>query len=259
MNFEKAINFFSEYWWEVALIAVLSIAVSVALSFLLYKQFFKRFYDVVLSGMAIVVLSPILVVLIILGAIKMKGNPFFTQLRPGKNEKIFRLIKFRTMTCEKDENGNLLPDEKRLTKYGKILRSTSLDELPELFNIFAGQMSIVGPRPQLVRDMVFMSDTVRARHTVSPGLTGLAQCSGRNAVSWEKKFEYDLKYIENITLWGDVAIIFKTVFKVFARDGITEEGEATATDLGDYLLSKGEVTKEEYDLLQDEAKELMKV
>ena len=259
MNFEKAINFLSEYWWEVALIAVLSIAVSVALSFLLYKQFFKRFYDVVLSGMAIVALSPILVVLIILGAIKMKGNPFFTQLRPGKNEKIFRLIKFRTMTCEKDENGNLLPDEKRLTKYGKILRSTSLDELPELFNIFAGQMSIVGPRPQLVRDMVFMSDTVRARHTVSPGLTGLAQCSGRNAMSWEKKFEYDLKYIENITLWGDVAIIFKTVFKVFARDGITEDGEATATDLGDYLLSKGEVTKEKYDSLQVEAKELMKV
>ena len=263
MNFDKIILFLSEFWWAVALgvlLAAMIFAIAwIALSFLLYKPFFKRLYDILLSGAAIIVLSPVLLILIVLGAVKMKGNPFFTQLRPGKDEKIFRLIKFRTMTCEKDENGNLLPDEKRLTKYGKILRSTSLDELPELFNIFVGQMSIVGPRPQLVRDMVFMSDDVRARHTVSPGLTGLAQCSGRNAVSWEKKFEYDLKYIENITLWGDVAIIFKTVFKVFARDGITEEGEATATDLGDYLLSKGEVTKEEYDSLQNEAKELMKV
>ena len=263
MNFDKIILFLSEFWWAVALgvlLAAVIFAIAwIALSFLLYKTFFKRLYDILLSGAAIIVLSPVLLILIVLGAVKMKGNPFFTQLRPGKDEKIFRLIKFRTMTCEKDENGNLLPDEKRLTKYGKILRSTSLDELPELFNIFVGQMSIVGPRPQLVRDMVFMSDEVRARHTVSPGLTGLAQCSGRNAVSWEKKFEYDLKYIEKITLWGDIAIIFKTVFKVFARDGITEEGEATATDLGDYLLSKGEVTKEEYDSLQNEAKELMKV
>lgn len=267
MNFDAIIHTVLENSWAILLAAVAAIAVvtSVAvvivilLSILLYKPFFKRFYDIVLSGAAIVVLSPVLLVLIVLGAIKMKGNPFFTQLRPGKDEKIFRLIKFRTMTCETDANGNLLPDEVRLTKYGKLLRSTSLDELPELFNIFIGQMSIVGPRPQLVRDMVFMSDTVRARHTVSPGLTGLAQCSGRNAMSWEKKFEYDLKYIENITLLGDVAIIFKTVFKVFARDGITEEGEATATDLGDYLLAKGEVTKEKYDSLQEEAKELLKV
>ena len=225
----------------------------------MYTKFFKRFFDLLLSGMAICVLSPVLLVLIVLGAIKMKGNPFFTQLRPGKDEKIFRLIKFRTMTCEKDENGNLLPDEVRLTKYGRLLRSTSLDELPELFNIFVGQMSIVGPRPQLVRDMVFMSDEVRKRHCVRPGLTGLAQCSGRNAMTWEKKFEYDLEYIEKITFFGDVKIILKTVLKVFARDGITEEGEATATDLGDYLLSKGNVTKEEYDSLQIEAKELMKV
>ncbi len=263
MNFELVLHTFGENPWLIALTAVCGAIVAIfaliVLSDLLYKQFFKRFYDIALSGAAIIVLSPVLLLLIILGAIKMKGNPFFTQLRPGKNEKIFRLIKFRTMTCEKDENGDLLPDEKRLTRYGQLLRSTSLDELPELFNIFIGQMSIVGPRPQLVRDMVFMSDEVRVRHSVSPGLTGLAQCSGRNAVSWEKKFEYDLKYIEKITLWGDVAIIFKTVFKVFARDGITEDGEATATDLGDYLLSKGEVSKEEYDSLQVEANELMKV
>ena len=259
LKMEKFIHDLTSTWWGIAILSIAALLVAVLLSALFYRQFFKRFYDIVLSGMAIVVLSPVLLILIIFGAIKMKGNPFFTQLRPGKNEKIFRLIKLRTMTCETDADGNLLPDEVRLTSYGKLLRSTSLDELPELFNIFAGQMSIVGPRPQLVRDMVFMSSDVRERHSVRPGLTGLAQCSGRNAMSWEKKFEYDLKYIEKITLWGDVAIIFKTVFKVFARDGITEEGEATATDLGDYLLSKGEVTKEKYDSLQAEAKELMKV
>lgn len=256
---EEIIHSLTSTWWGITVLSVVALGVIILISAVLYRQFFKRFYDVLLSGMAIIVLSPILLILIVLGAIKMKGNPFFTQLRPGKNEKIFKLIKFRTMTCETDANGKLLPDELRLTRYGKILRSTSLDELPELFNIFAGQMSIVGPRPQLVRDMVFMSATVRQRHSVRPGLTGLAQCSGRNAMSWEKKFEYDLKYIEKITLLGDVAIIFKTVFKVFARDGITEDGEATATDLGDYLLSKGEVTKVKYDLLQTEAKELMKV
>lgn len=256
---EKFLYSLTNTWWGIVLICAVSIVVLIMISTVLYRQLFKRFYDILLSGMAILVLSPVFLILIVLGAIKMKGNPFFTQLRPGKNEKIFRLIKFRTMTCETDEHGDLLPDEVRLTKYGKLLRSTSLDELPELFNIFTGQMSIVGPRPQLVRDMVFMSQDVRKRHTVRPGLTGLAQCSGRNAMSWEKKFEYDLKYIENITFWGDIAIIFKTVLKVFAREGITEEGEATATDLGDYLLSKGVVTKEEYDSLQEEAKELLKV
>ena len=189
----------------------------------------------------------------------MKGNPFFTQLRPGKKEKIFKLIKFRTMTNEKDENGKLLPDEVRLTRYGKFLRSTSLDELPELINIFIGNMSIVGPRPQLVRDMVFMTEEQRKRHMVTPGLTGLAQCSGRNNMTWEQKFDYDLQYIKKISLWKDLAIIFTTALKVFKRDGITEEGEATATDLGDYLLSKGEVTDEQYNELQLEAKELMKV
>lgn len=244
-------------WWGIITLSLIALGVLVILSAVFYKQFFKRFYDVLLSGMALVVLFPVFIVLIILGAIKMKGNPFFTQLRPGKNEKIFKLIKFRTMTCETDEQGNLLPDERRLTRYGKMLRSTSLDELPELINIFVGQMSIVGPRPQLVRDMVFMSEDVRRRHSVRPGLTGLAQCSGRNAILWERKFEYDLRYIEEITLWRDIVIICKTAFKVFKKDGITEDGEATATDLGDYLLLKGEITKDEYDLHQYEAKELI--
>ncbi len=246
-------------WWGILILCALSLVVWVLLSAALYRVFFKRFYDILLSGIALLVLSPILILLIIVGAIKMKGNPFFTQLRPGKKEKIFKLIKFRTMTNEKDENGKLLPDEVRLTRYGKFLRSTSLDELPELINIFIGNMSIVGPRPQLVRDMVFMTEEQRKRHMVTPGLTGLAQCSGRNNMTWEQKFDYDLQYIKKISLWKDLAIIFTTALKVFKRDGITEEGEATATDLGDYLLSKGEVTDEEYNKLQTEAKELLNV
>lgn len=259
MTFDKILNTLTTEWWGIAILCVLALGIWIILSALLYRVFFKRFYDMLLSGMAILVLSPILLILIIVGAIKMKGNPFFTQLRPGKNEKIFKLIKFRTMSNAKDENGKLLPDEKRLTKYGKILRSTSLDELPELFNIFAGQMSIVGPRPQLVRDMVFMTAEQRKRHSAMPGLTGLAQCSGRNNMSWEQKFAYDLEYIEKISLWGDIKIIIMTALKVLKRDGITEDGEATATDLGDYLLASGKVTEEEYDKLQIEAKELMRV
>ena len=208
----------------------------------MYRKFLKRFLDIVLSFLALLILSPILLILTLVGWIAMKGNPFFVQPRPGKidpktgKERIFKLVKLRTMTCEKDKNGNLLPDDKRLTKYGKLLRSTSLDELPELWNILKGDMSIVGPRPQLVRDMVFMTSEERKRHTVTPGLTGLAQVNGRNNMSWEKKFYYDLKYIENITFWGDVKIVFKTVEKVFARDGISTDGMETAEDLGDCLL-----------------------
>ena len=163
-------NLFST-WWGITLFCVFTLLIWVLISALFYRCFFKRFYDIVLSGFAILVLSPILLVLIVLGAIKMKGNPFFTQLRPGKNEKIFKLIKFRTMTNERDENGNLLPDDKRLTKYGKILRSTSLDEPPELFNIFVGHMSIVGPRPLLPKYLPYYTEQERRRHNVRPGLT----------------------------------------------------------------------------------------
>lgn len=219
----------------------------------MYAKFFKRVMDFVLSLCALIVLSPVLLILAVLGAVIMKGNPFFTQLRPGKGEKIFKMIKFRSMTCETDANGNLLPDEVRLTKYGKFLRATSLDELPELLNIVKGDMSIVGPRPQLVRDMVFMTPEQRRRHSVRPGLTGLAQCNGRNAMSWEKKFEYDLIYIQKITFLGDVKILLQTVIKVFQRDGINEEGMATAEDLGDYLLRIGTVDREEYAEKQAEA------
>ena len=224
----------------------------------MYRHFFKRVMDFTLALIALLVLSPVLLVLTVVGAIAMGGNPFFTQLRPGKDEKIFRLIKFRSMNNKRAPNGELLSDEERLVSYGKFLRSTSLDELPSLLNIIKGDLSIVGPRPQLVRDMVFMTADQRRRHTVRPGLTGLAQCNGRNNMSWEKKFEYDLQYIEKITFWGDVKIIFKTAFKVLKRDGINEEGMATAADLGDYLLSKGQVDADTYATRQAEAKELMR-
>ena len=223
----------------------------------MYSHYIKRPLDFLLSLCAIIALSPLLLLLTVVGAIKMKGNPFFTQLRPGKDEKIFRLIKFRTMTCETDADGNPLPDEQRLVPYGKLLRSTSLDELPELFNILKGDMAIVGPRPLLVRDMVFMTPEQRKRHTVRQGLTGLAQISGRNAITWEGKLEYDLKYIQNIDFFTDCFIILKTFYKVFRRDGITEEGKATAMDLGDYLLHDGKISKEIYKNGQDEAKQLI--
>lgn len=223
----------------------------------MYAKYIKRVLDFVLSLVALIVLSPILLILTVVGAVVMKGNPFFTQFRPGKDEKIFKLVKFRTMTCEKDKEGNLLPDEKRLTKYGKFLRSTSLDELPELWNIVKGDMSIVGPRPQLVRDMVFMTSEQRRRHSVRQGLTGLAQINGRNNMTWDKKFEYDLQYIQKITLIGDIRIIIKTVAKVFKRDGVTTEGMETAEDFGDYLLRGQKIEKKLYDLKFKEADNLL--
>jgi lipopolysaccharide/colanic/teichoic acid biosynthesis glycosyltransferase len=229
----------------------------------MYSKFFKRLIDTILSFIAISVLLPIIILLAIFVAIFMKGNPFFTQIRPTKvgkdgKEKLFRMIKFRTMTNERDEKGELLPDDKRLNKFGKILRSTSLDELPELFNILKGDMSIVGPRPQLVRDMVFMSEEQRRRHSVRAGLTGLAQVSGRNNISWEQKLSYDIEYIENISFGGDVKIIFRTVKKVFKREDTVREGTVSDMDFGDWLLQNGDVDKATYDAKQAEAKELLK-
>ena len=226
----------------------------------MYADFFKRLIDFTLALAALIVLFPVLLVLTILGAVKMKGNPFFTQLRPGKDEKIFKLIKFRSMTCEPDSEGNLLPDEQRMTRYGQLLRSTSLDELPELLNILKGDMALVGPRPQLVRDMVFMSADQRRRHSIRPGLTGLAQVSGRNNITWEQKLQYDLTYLDNgITLFEDIKILFMTVGKVFKREDVVRDGTVSDMDFGDWLLQKGEVTQEDYDRLQQEAKNLLKV
>ena len=192
----------------------------------MYRKFFKRFLDLVLSFCAIAVLSPVLLVLILLGAIYMKGNPFFVQKRPGMNEKIFKMIKFRTMSNERDSNGKFLPDEVRLNKYGRFLRSTSLDELPELFNILIGDMSIIGPRPLAVSYLNYYTEEERHRHDVRPGLSGLAQISGRNGLSWEAKFQLDLEYIRTMSFATDVKIIVGTVMKVVKREGIGQGEEA---------------------------------
>lgn len=194
---------------------------------MIYSKYIKRFVDFVLSFIAIVILSPILLFLTIFGAIKMKGNPFFTQDRPGKDEKIFKLIKFRTMTNEKDKNGELLPDEKRLIPYGRFLRSTSLDELPELFNILIGQMAIIGPRPLLVRYLPRYNAFQHRRHEVRPGLTGYAQSHGRNALSWEDKFKMDVWYVDNLCFKIDISIFFATIRSVLMHEGITSETSAT--------------------------------
>lgn len=231
----------------------------------MYAKFLKRVFDFALSFIALVVLSPLLLLLTLVGAIAMRGNPFFLQPRPGKkgkdgNEKIFRLIKFRTMSNKKDENGNLLPDAERLNGYGRFLRSTSADELPSLLNICKGDLAIVGPRPQLVRDMVFMTSEQRRRHDVRPGLTGLAQVNGRNNITWEQKFDYDLKYIdEGITFFGDLKIIVKTVGKVLKRSDTVREGTVSDMDYGDWLMLEGKTDKTTYDEKQNEAKQLLGV
>ena len=226
----------------------------------MYKRYIKRALDIFCALAAIIVFWWLYLIVAILVRVKLGSPVIFKQPRPGKDEKIFNLYKFRTMTDERDENGNLLPDEVRLTKFGKMLRSTSLDELPECFNILKGDMSVVGPRPQLVRDMVFMTDAQRTRHTVRPGLTGLAQVSGRNNITWEKKLAHDLDYIENITFLGDVKIIFLTVWQAFVKhDGISQEGMDTAEDLGDYLLRENKIPQSVYLEKMEESKELLRV
>lgn len=204
----------------------------------MYARFLKRPLDFLCALAAIVCLSPLLLVLTVLGAIKMKGNPFFTQLRPGKNEKIFKLIKFRSMTCEKDADGNLLPDEKRLTKYGKLLRSTSLDELPELFNILKGDMSVIGPRPLVPQYLPYYTEEEKHRHDVRPGLSGLAQINGRNTLNWEDRFAYDLKYVKNISFMLDVSIVLKTLLKVVKRSDIQVRGTTKMMDFDKYRIQQ---------------------
>ena len=192
-----------------------------------YRRYFKRPIDFVLSLGAIIILSPILLLIALLVRIKLGSPVIFKQQRPGMNEKIFTLYKFRTMTDERDEKGELLPDEMRLTDFGKFLRASSLDELPELFNILKGDMSIVGPRPLLIEYLPLYSAHQRRRHEVRPGLTGWAQVNGRNAISWEEKFNYDVEYVDNLSFFLDVKIIFLTIMKVLKREGINQEGRAT--------------------------------
>ncbi len=194
----------------------------------MYNKYLKRLLDFLLSLIAIIVLLPFLIVFTIIGYFAMKGNPFFTQLRPGKDERIFKLIKFRTMTCEKDKNGKLLPDDERVTKYGKFLRSTSIDELPELFNILVGDMSIVGPRPLLPEYIQYYTEEEKHRHDVRPGLTGLAQVNGRNFIKWDDKLALDVKYVKNITFLGDIKILCLTVYKVLKRADVLSKHDPNA-------------------------------
>lgn len=223
----------------------------------MYPKYIKRLLDFCLSLVGFIVLLPVYFMIAILVRIKLGSPVIFRQERPGKNGKIFTLYKFRTMTNARNEKGEILSDEERLTKLGKFLRNTSLDELPELLNILKGDMSIVGPRPQLIRDMVFMNEEQNKRHLVRQGLTGLAQVNGRNAISWEDKFKYDLEYVQNINFWRDVKIFFLTIKKVFAKEDISAEGMETAEDFGDYLLRTNQITKEEYDEKQKEAVEIL--
>lgn len=229
----------------------------------LYERYIKRFLDIICALAALIVFGWLYIIVAILVRVKLGSPVLFTQPRPGKDEKIFKLYKFRTMTDARDENGKLLPDDVRLTKFGKALRSTSLDELPEAFNILKGDMSVIGPRPQLVRDMVFMTPEQRLRHTVRPGLSGLAQTRGRNALSWDGKLETDLEYIQHVTFLGDLKIIFDTVKQVFFRQKGLENSDVDEVeitdDFGDYLLKAGRVDREEYERKQVEAKTLLGV
>ena len=228
-----------------------------------YAKYIKRIIDIFCALGAIIVFSWLYIIVAVLVRIKLGSPVLFTQPRPGKDEKIFKMYKFRTMTDARDEKGNLLPDDVRLTKFGRALRATSMDELPEAFNILKGDMSVIGPRPQLVRDMTFMTPEQRKRHSVRPGLSGLAQTRGRNALAWDDKLATDLEYIQNVTFLGDVRIVFDTVKQVFFK-GKGLEGSAVdeidiTDDYGDYLLKNGRVSKEEYDHKQAEARELLGV
>ena len=211
----------------------------------MYAKYFKRVIDFLLSLIALIVLSPLLLVLIVLGTVFMKGNPFFVQKRPGKNEKIISLLKFRTRTNEKDEEGKLLPDEIRLVSYGKFLRSTSLDELPSLINILIGDLSIIGPRPLLVEYLPWYNETEKHRHDVRPGLTGWAQVNGRNNVSWDRRFELDVEYVNNISFRFDLKIFLMTIQKVFKRSDIAEDTRIVEGNFADIRKKKMETEEKE--------------
>ena len=228
-----------------------------------YSKYLKRLLDVICALLALTLFSWLYLIVAILVRINLGSPVIFTQVRPGiidpktGKEKLFKLYKFRSMTNETDEDGDLRPDDVRLTRFGELLRAMSLDEIPEAINILKGDMSIIGPRPQLVRDMVFMSEEQRKRHTVKPGLSGLAQVNGRNCILWEDKLNYDLKYIQNISFIEDIKLVFVTVIKVFKTESISFDGMATAEDYGDYLLRTGKITKKTYLDKQKEAKLLL--
>ncbi len=207
----------------------------------MYEKCIKRMLDFILSLCALIVLSPLLIILMALGAVFMRGNPFFTQKRPGKNEKIFKLVKFRTMDNRKGANGELLSDEVRLNKYGRFLRSTSLDELPELLNIIKGDMAVVGPRPLLVKYLPYYSKVERRRHEVRPGLTGLAQVNGRNFIDWDRRLALDVEYVNKITLIGDVRIIFQTALKFVKKEDVAVDTNKVETNLAEERCLKMQI------------------
>ena len=226
----------------------------------LWSLFFKRFFDILFSFLAIIIFSPLMLILAIIVRIKLGKGVIFKQYRPGKNNKVFKLYKFSTMNNNLfDEKGELLPDKDRDSKFGNMLRKTSLDELPQLFNILKGDMSIIGPRPKLVKDMVYYSDEQNVRSLVRPGLTGLAQVNGRNNATWEEVFEYDKQYVQKISFWLDLKIFFKTIGKVFKKADIVERGQTKQNYYyGDYLLETNQISQEEYDIKQQEAREIIK-
>ena len=245
-------------WYWVLTIVLSSLLILFLLVVFLYKPVFKRVLDIVCSSLVFIFLWPLWLVIAILVKTKLGSPIYFKQIRPGKNGKLFTLYKFRSMTDEKDENGNLLPDEVRLTKFGKWLRKTSLDEMPEAINIFLGQMSVIGPRPLLVKDYVFFNEEIIKRQLVRPGLSGLAQVKGRNNISWEDKFEYDLEYCQRITLFNDISLVFQSFFKAFIKqENIDRDGFATDEDYGDYLLKTNKITKEYYLKKISDSKELL--
>ena len=224
----------------------------------MYKKFFKRALDIICALSVFIFLWPLLLVLAILVRTKLGSPILFKQVRPGKDGKLFTLYKFRSMKDIRDENGNLLPDDERLTKFGKWLRNTSLDEVPEAINILKGDMSVIGPRPLLVKDYVFFDENIRHRQDVKPGLSGLAQVNGRNNISWEDKFKYDLEYINNMSFGKDFVLVFKTIGKAFVKkENINKEGFVTDEDYGDYLLRTKKISKKEYDKNIELSKKLL--
>lgn len=224
----------------------------------MYKKFWKRFLDICCALAVFLFLWPLYLVLMLIVRIKLGKPVYFKQIRPGKDGKLFTMYKFRSMSDKKDENGNYLPDELRLTRFGKMLRKTSLDEMPEAINILKGEMSVIGPRPLLVKDYVFFNETIKTRQSVKPGLSGLAQVNGRNNISWEEKFKYDLQYVNNVKFSKDFSLVFKTIGKAFIKhDDVDREGYSTDIDYGDYLLESKKISQEEYDEKIHEANKLL--
>ena len=245
-------------WYWILLIVLGSIVLLLLIMSLFYYPFLKRACDIVCALAVFAFLWPLYLIIAILVKTKLGSPIYFKQVRPGKDGKLFAMYKFRSMSNKTDEKGNLLPDGERLTKFGKWLRKTSLDEMPEAFNILIGDMSVIGPRPLLVKDYVFFNDEIMKRQSVKPGLSGLAQINGRNNITWEGKFEQDLIYIKKISFWKDIAIVFKSFFKAFVkRDDIDREGFDTDEDYGDHLLRIGQISNKEYDQKTLKAKELL--